>query len=145
MDDEQQETLVMLESVWAHAARRLQEQDIAPEAADPSYVRLLLEEAGGTMDGNFFTGAFCARTEPVPEICARAPKSARRWRLRPGSDQAGLRGNDPPACVVVSLADRWTNGGRTLRPCMTRSPSRCWSGASMFGAWNTPGLCRGSR
>lgn len=41
MDDEQQKILAMLESAWARAARRL-----------------LLEEAGGTMDGNFFTSSF---------------------------------------------------------------------------------------
>lgn len=58
MDDEQQIILAMLESAWAHAARRLQDQGVAPEMADPSYVRLLLEEAGGTMDGNFFTSPF---------------------------------------------------------------------------------------
>lgn len=58
IDDEQQEILAMLERAWAHAARRLQEQGIAPEMADPSYVRLLLVEAGGTMGGTFFSDPF---------------------------------------------------------------------------------------
>ena len=58
IDDEQQKILAMLESAWAHAACWLQEQGVAPETADPSYVRLLLEEAGGTMGGTFFSDPF---------------------------------------------------------------------------------------